>query len=309
MAGNNEEPAHLLGEPLMLPLAAAPVPLPFDVRQALRLAHCAAAAYRRTADEIAAEISAASLQVFSLGAVFGYIARLDGDTVLAFRGTSRPGEEWDRAVVQWLTNLNFSQVAVKERRIHAGFVEAVDLVWEHLHGPIRQAAATGSRLWLTGHSLGGALATLAAARLLAESICPTAVYTFGAPRVGDEAFAHAYQPVLHRVENGNDIVCHVPPPRGVMKALHPLVAGAMAGKLNWTVPTNVSYTHVGRLTFIDWDGKIWPDLGPDEQVGWDGPRLARLMFSAAVNRSSLVQDHAVGRYVERLAGALVAGRL
>lgn len=53
-------------------------------------------------------------------------------------------------------------------------------------------------MYLTGHSLGGALATLAAydvARALQElpeRKAEVACYTFGAPRVGNYAFARAY---------------------------------------------------------------------------------------------------------------------
>ena len=40
-------------------------------------------------------------------------------------------------------------------------------------------------MWLCGHSLGGALVTLAAARLLREGLSPHGLYTYGHPRVGD----------------------------------------------------------------------------------------------------------------------------
>jgi hypothetical protein len=45
---------------------------------------------------------------------------------------------------------------------------------------------------ITGHSLGGALAVLCAHILQAEGWTVHSVYTFGQPRVGDRAFAAAY---------------------------------------------------------------------------------------------------------------------
>jgi len=50
-------------------------------------------------------------------------------------------------------------------------------------------------LYLTGHSLGGAAATLAAARLSDMGVSPQQlrVITFGAPAVGNTAFARAYE--------------------------------------------------------------------------------------------------------------------
>lgn len=53
----------------------------------------------------------------------------------------------------------------------------------------------GSRIYVTGHSLGGALATIFAAQLLREHGATHAVslYTFGAPRAGDSEFASAFE--------------------------------------------------------------------------------------------------------------------
>ena len=77
------------------------------------------------------------------------------------------------------------------------------------------------RIWLTGHSLGGALATLAAAHLGPETI--QGLYTFGCPRVGDAPFAsvlpaQSYVRFVHR----DDWVPTVPP--GILGYVH---AGAL----------------------------------------------------------------------------------
>lgn len=66
---------------------------------------------------------------------------------------------------------------------------------------------------VTGHSLGGSLAILAAADL-AKSHKIDQVYTFGQPRVGNAAFATYYQnlvPNTFRLIDYADIVPHVPP--------------------------------------------------------------------------------------------------
>jgi len=54
--------------------------------------------------------------------------------------------------------------------------------------------ASNDHLFLTGHSLGGAVATLLAARLVASGADPEkiSVFTFGAPTVGNTAFAEEY---------------------------------------------------------------------------------------------------------------------
>ena len=72
-------------------------------------------------------------------------------------------------------------------------------------------------LWFTGHSLGGALAMLAAARLHFEEPRLTAdgVYTFGQPRTCDRALAKefntAFTDRMYRFVNNNDIVAQLPP--------------------------------------------------------------------------------------------------
>ena len=70
---------------------------------------------------------------------------------------------------------------------------------------------------MTGHSLGGALATLAAARHQADVL-----WTFGAPRVGDALFARSLAgTAIGRVVNGNDPVPAVPPPGRPWRFRHP----------------------------------------------------------------------------------------
>ncbi|GIL91284.1 hypothetical protein Vretimale_9992 [Volvox reticuliferus] len=70
-----------------------------------------------------------------------------------------------------------------------------------------------ARLWVFGHSLGGAVALMAASYMDArEGITATGVYTYGCPRVGDESWAQSYE--LHdatlRLENTGDIIPMLP---------------------------------------------------------------------------------------------------
>jgi len=66
-----------------------------------------------------------------------------------------------------------------------------------------------------GHSLGGALATLAAMDIkLNVPGKSVSCYTFGSPKVGDSAFAGAYNklvPDTHRFVNDTDLVPKIPP--------------------------------------------------------------------------------------------------
>jgi hypothetical protein len=93
--------------------------------------------------------------------------------------------------------------------VHAGFLRAFKEVSDQLDALVA-GKAPGQKLWLTGHSLGGALATVAAAHLGAALVRGLA--TYGCPRVGDAAFAsvlpqQSYERFVHR----DDWVATAPP--------------------------------------------------------------------------------------------------
>jgi pimeloyl-ACP methyl ester carboxylesterase len=97
--------------------------------------------------------------------------------------------------------------------VHRGFAGALEEVWEPLAARLDALAAGGRRVFFTGHSLGAALATMAAARWRARAVAEAAaVYTFGSPRVGDAAFVASLACPVFRIVNNNDVVAHVPLP-------------------------------------------------------------------------------------------------
>jgi triacylglycerol lipase len=145
----------------------------------------------------------------------GFIVQDEHTILVAFRGTqpNRP--------VDWLSDAKarHARWAHNIGKVHTGFYEALDVVWR------------------AGHSLGGALAELCAARACFDpritSIPIEAVYTFGQPRVGDSEFAtllHDKMGVsVHRFVNDRDIVPRVP----------------LFG---------MGYCHFGNMTFFDHAG-------------------------------------------------------
>jgi len=280
----------------------------FDCRRAWSLASACAAAYRGTLAEIT-DVGFASVELFDALAGCGYIAQWQQDVVLAFRGTEAPTDGGNRFLLQWLVNCDFGQIDGYGGRVHKGFAQTVDLLWDQIHQQVRAALAAGCKLWVTGHSLGGALATLAAARLTNEAIPVAGVYTFGSPRVGDVAFAAAYQPTLHCIENGNDIVCHLPPQPAMMQVMRPVLDCLAASSLKWSIPADVAYEDVGQLTFIDWDGRLQAKVPQRERSALASARLFRLvrMILMAHERASVLEDHCITSYVERLASVVPPG--
>ncbi len=122
--------------------------------------------------------------------------------VVSFRGTHPPdiGGIPDAAsfLEDWANNFEAAPIEVPEvpGHVHAGFWEGVDTLWTaRFIGELqrRLAACASGRLYVTGHSKGGAMAHLAGMRLVTElGITPTAVVSFAGARPGTQDFAEAY---------------------------------------------------------------------------------------------------------------------
>jgi triacylglycerol lipase len=161
----------------------------FSVRNARTLAAFSLLAYDQATITSAAETHA--------------LVRETGEAVVvAFRGTHRPqdfivdGEAWRFQTAQY--------------GVHWGFWNSICSLARDVNDVVLPLCA-GKPLFVTGHSLGGALAMLYAAHW---SPAPRAVYTFGQPRVGDARFRDIYNATLGartwRVVNEEDIVPRIP---------------------------------------------------------------------------------------------------
>ena len=154
--------------------------------------------------------------------------------VLCFRGSSDPRH--------WL--LNFSAVLVDWRhggKVHLGFMRAYDKLKQALEQEFEVRPADS--LVITGHSLGAALAQLAASDL--EIPCRH-VYTFGAPRPGNRGFRDVLerQCPIYRIVHGHDCVAHLP---HYSKRLR-----------------KHAYVHPGHLVRVSDSGKI--EIGDDADL-------------------------------------------
>ncbi|MFM9109835.1 MAG: trypsin-like peptidase domain-containing protein [Prochlorococcaceae cyanobacterium] len=202
------------------PAAAAPAPSPADFRltslsspvftwpTALSLALASELVYRPEA-EVERQARAwgfRSCDFVEQGAAQGFLAA-SADLVLGcFRGTE--------GTADWLSNLKVNPRVVDElgAQVHAGFWGQFDALrpqLERLMAPHSQLP-----LLVTGHSLGGAIAALAAATW-APSRPLRALYTYGQPAVARasalDRLADALAGRYHRLVNDADIVPRVPP--------------------------------------------------------------------------------------------------
>lgn len=133
-----------------------------------------------------------------------YVAQNDQHVLAAFRGSESPTSL--DGLKDWLLTNAVNLLIVPEGRIgtdfiaagvgarfHKGFMAALADVWDPLIAVVEPAVASGDRLlWVTGHSLGGALAQLAAWRFNRKALQVHQVYTFGAPMVGNKAANDAF---------------------------------------------------------------------------------------------------------------------
>ncbi len=177
-----------------------------------------------------------------------YLAVGAGVAVLAFRGTE------PSVLRDWITD---AKAAMQDGaalglpgRLHRGFAEAFASIQTSLDEAVEHLAQQGVMLHVTGHSLGGALATLAAAYLARRHEFPVhSVHTFGSPRVGDSAFVGYFDTEFagraYRIVNNEDLVTRVPPRR------LPLPGHAEP----------VRYEHVGAMVYIDDRGQLQRDIG------------------------------------------------
>ena len=140
-----------------------------------------------------------------------FIAYDKDNIFISFRGTKDFGD--------WIINAGISFTRITHGRVHAGFNRALDSVWDQIIQILVAIQTTGQSIWITGHSLGGALAVLTAERLtyFVDPIRQwklNGLYTFGQPRVGDIDFVTALELKIKdryfRLVNDNDIVTRIP---------------------------------------------------------------------------------------------------
>lgn len=149
----------------------------------------------------------------------GFICRCikSGDSpyiVVAFRGS-------EKKIQDWLTNANATPYSgLADGKVHSGFYNDFIGIKATVEKSIAKAkqkyineglASSTEEIpvFFTGHSLGGALATVAIREIYADGF--GAAYTFGAPKVGDYEYFYNLKAPVFRVVNSSDIVPRVPP--------------------------------------------------------------------------------------------------
>jgi hypothetical protein len=226
-----------------------------------------------------------------------FMFRTENFMVLAFRGSQE--------IQDWYTNFStkLRQFTIRKEgvttissykgRVHTGFF----LGWASIERSVLDQISRWRKdclqkgqvlppLLITGHSLGGALATMAAAALSENGIDVAGLYTFGQPRVGDWVFTRQLNNTLNgkvfRFVNNNDIVPHVPPPFSP-----------------WN-PTRL-YGHLGEIKYFNAKGLLMmqhrlASRAIDSLVGF-----IKGLFESSFD---LIADHSMSYYISYLDKAL-----
>lgn len=151
-----------------------------------------------------------------------FIASTASTVLVSFRGTA--------GIKDWIRDASIFSVDTGYGTVHTGFHTGFKQASEKLERILSRVNARSKKVILTGHSLGGALATIAAAEW--EGKYPiTAIYTFGQPAVGRknfQQFMNTFSGRFFRTVNDDDIVPKVPP----------------------------SYRHVGKLKKLGSKGEV-----------------------------------------------------
>ena len=189
----------------------------------------------------------------------------ESDHVVACRGTEP--NEWNdvKADLDAATAL-----AETIGRVHRGFKREVDDIWPLIEENLKDNTRT---LWFTGHSLGGAMATICAGRCMLSHIKsnPTQLVTFGSPRVGNKRYINFVKINHLRWVNNNDIVPKVPPA--------------------W-----LGYRHTGEEQYLDSEGRLRQlTMLQRRKDSWTG------FISGIKNRKiDHFRDHLIDRYVDHI---------
>ena len=209
----------------------------FDWQNMLSLAMAAKYSYETTGDLEGivsggwnVEITAAA----DIGHTQGYVLESDHVAVLVYRGTESIGD--------WLTNITVIDTDGSLGEVHKGFFDSFDETKSTLIPPLQAASAAGKTVWMTGHSLGGAIA-LNAAIETRNSVNLAGLATFGQPRTIRNSAIDAVQTGIganyFRFINDDDVVPRVP----------------------------LLYFHAGQLFHFDGYGQLQENTAETETAG------------------------------------------
>lgn len=233
-----------------------------DTTLARLLASLARHAYAHAADGLVSTWRPRHVDAFTTPSFSGFAASDERGAYIVFRGTRLHLDSEDgfaTTLRAWFANLDFAQIELEGGcRVHRGYAREIEALGSEFVTMVRDHAAGGRPLYLTGHSAGGALATLAARRLHEAGVPVRAAVVFSAPRVGDRRFAATYPLPLVRVEHRHDLIPHLPLPPSLARIAGHGMLDRLLAAAEWLAPVlgdtrlaKTEYVHAGELFYDD----------------------------------------------------------
>jgi triacylglycerol lipase len=249
--------------------AFEPSAIAYSPTNALSLAQSARLAYddRFAIASLARTWNFTQFHFFEQNCTQAFMMGNDQLIVLAFRGTE------SRCLKDWMTDADINLIEDCYGEVHRGFSFGLNEIWQEVLQKLATFRTQKQALFITGHSLGAALATLAAARLSAPNQVQ-GVYTFGSPRVGNQDFVTCFDSVYSgctfRFINNNDLVTRV-------------------------APREFGYRHVGQSLYFDSLGKLHPEIS-----AWNKFLETVKGGMDILSDFGLISDHDMGKYEANL---------
>lgn len=254
----------------------------YNGENALLLADCAKLVYEPESDirQVMEEAwKFGKFEFFDKNGTQGFVAGNEASIIVAFRGTEI------KKIRDVVADARVIPTTGSIGTVHRGFNDALHQVWgSHASKDMRQTIKkfqdNKQTIWICGHSLGGALAALAAAEyIINDKGTVNGLYTIGQPRIGNAEFAARFEKALpnnyYRFVNNNDIVPRVPLSLPAFK-----------------------YAHAGRELYIDSKGQL-QDSMPWWKLVWD--RLSGAYDDLGKLGPDDLKDHFSKNYVELIA--------
>ena len=211
--------------------------------------------------------------------------------ILAFRGT-------EASFGDIKTDLNARFIYRGKQKIHNGFLKAFQVVESQIRSALREHPE--HKLYITGHSLGGALAIVAAHEINSDALA--ACYTFGSPRVGNLEFGEDIKAPIYRLVNAADLVPRVPP----TWMIEAVIFGGKLIPIPWVRSAVIriltrfrGYRHVGDMRYLTVCKDDFSDvrLIPNLNIIDRGFRLATRLLS---DWQAGATDHRITTYCGKL---------
>jgi len=211
--------------------------------------------------------------------------------IVAFRGTVLPVPVTKMSILDWWQDIVDSEpkpIPGVPGMVHCGFKDAVETIWTPLLNQvgIYRGMFPGKPVYMTGHSKGGPMATISAARTHFDAgigWAPSAVYTYASPHPGNEDFVNGFPltaiPVT-RYENYLDVVPLVPPSEDFIQLAS---KSKRLGRL-FKLAEGWNYASLGERKYIDKKHEVItgkPELTAEE--------FAKLAFMVAAGPCGLTK--------------------